>query len=142
MFTSPSVTNFKAYFVRDFPYGIDPSAVMDQDITNALADAGFNFNQALFSTQAQFTLGYLLLAAHYLVTNLRASSQGIAGTYSWLETSKGVANVSSGFQIPERIMAYPQYAMLTKTHYGAKFLQLLLPRLTGQIFTTPGRTQP
>lgn len=139
-YTVPTIANFKTYFFRDFPYGTTLDKVTNQDITNALADAGFSFNEALFSTQANFTLGYLLLTAHYLVMNLRASSQGIAGQYNWLDASKSVGSVSEGFSIPQRILDNPNFAMLSKTMYGAKFLALILPQLIGNVYTTPDLT--
>lgn len=143
MFNDPTIAEFKTYFFRDFPYGTTAEDnVVDQDISNALQDAGFNFNPDFFQSQQNYTLGFLLLTAHFLVTNLRASSQGIAGQYSWLSSSKGVGSVSEGISIPERILANPELAMLSKTNYGAKFLFLILPQLTGQIFSICGGTQP
>lgn len=141
-YTNPSATDFKNYFVRDFPYGVDTTEVMDSDITSALADANFNFNPALFANQSAYTLGFLLLAAHYLVLNLRASSQGISGQYSWLQTSKGVGSVNEGITIPQRILDNPEFAMLSKTNYGAKFLSFILPQLCGNIFSVQGGTRP
>lgn len=142
-FNNPTITDFKNYFTRDFPYGIDPAAsVLDSDIGKAYGQVNFAINPALFTTQENYTLGYLWLAAHWLVTDLRAASQGISGQYNWLQSNKSVGSVSEGFQIPERIMANPQFAMLSKTTYGAKFLQLILPQLTGQMFIACGRTLP
>lgn len=141
-YTVPSVSDFKAYFVRDFPYGMDMESVMDTDITKAISEAGFNINQGLFGTQEQFTIGYLYLTAHYLVIDLRAGSQGVNGKYSWLTTSRSVGSVSEGMQVPQRILDNPYLAMLSTTNYGAKYLSLLLPQLTGQIFTSEGTTLP
>lgn len=138
----PTVIDFKTYFFRDFPYGTTLNTVIDQDITNALGDAAFNFNPGLFPTQANYTLGYLLLAAHYLVVNLRASSQGIMGSYSWLTSGKGVGSVSESFSIPQRILDNPELAMYSKTNYGAKYLSLILPQLAGQVFVLHGTTLP
>lgn len=141
-FTNPTVADFKAYFFRDFPYGATSDTVMDADITKALDQALFNFNPGLFADQAQYSMGVLYLAAHYLVIDLRASSQGITGSYSWLESSKSVGSVSESFVIPQRILDNPYWAMLSQTPYGAKFLSLILPRLLGNIMVLPGRTQP
>lgn len=99
-------------------------------------------NPGLFSTQANYTLGYLMLSAHFLVLNIRSSSQGISGQYSWLQTNKNVGSVSEGLQIPQRILDNPEFAMLSKTNYGARFLMMVLPQLTGQIFNVYGRTLP
>lgn len=141
-FTIPTVADFKAYFVRDFPYGTSPETVNDKDIQDALDDTKVNFNDGLWCDQTEFSKAYLLLAAHFLVTNLQASSQGISGQYNWLQASKNVGSVSESFSIPERIMANPELAMYSKTRYGAKFLMFVLPRLVGQMFTTFGPTKP
>lgn len=143
LFINPTVQDFKDYFTRDFPYGTDPNtSVLDSDITKAYGQVNFAINPALFPDQASYTLCYLFLAAHWLVTDLRMSSQGISGQYNWLESSKSVGSVSEGFSIPQRILDNPEFAMLSKTNYGAKYLQLLLPQLMGQIFIAPGRTLP
>jgi len=139
-FTNPTVSDFKAYFSRDFPYGLDNTTVMDADITKALGQAVFNFNEGLYGTQEDYSLAFLYLTAHYLVIDLRASSQGIAGKFSWLEQSKGVGSVSTSYGIPQSIMEDPVFSMYSTTNYGAKFLSLLLPSLKGQIFTVLGGT--
>lgn len=142
-FNNPTTDEFKAYFFRDFPYGSDiNTSVTDQDIMNALSDADVNINQGLFMGQAAYTTAFLLLSAHYMVLSLRASSQGIAGQYNFLQGSKGVGSVSESFNIPQRILDNPEFSMLCKTNYGAKYLGFILPLLSGQIFTVCGGTQP
>lgn len=140
-FINPDIPTFREYFSRDFPYGTDPdTSVTDADIAKAYGQVNFAINQGLFSKQENYTLGYLWLAAHWLVVDLRASSQGISGRYNWLETSKSVGNVSASYSIPQRILDNPLWAMYSQTSYGAKYLQLLLPGLTGQIFIARGHT--
>ena len=142
-FTNPSVADFKTHFVRDFPYGTDPTAfVLDADITSAFTFTNVNFNQALWADQGSYTLGYLLLSAHYLVMNLRASSQGINGQFNFLQQSKGVGSVSEAFAIPQRVLDNPDWAILCKTNYGAQYIQLILPQLAGQIYIAYGSTRP
>ena len=141
MFAFPVVADFKAYFVRDFPYGTDVNAnVLDQDIANAQTEAQVSINQALFPDQNTFNLGFNLFTAHTLVVNLRASSQGISGQFAWLQSGHSVGNVSEAFAIPERVQASPMYAYLTKTNYGAKYLNLIFPNLIGVVSTAHGRT--
>lgn len=139
--TNPTATEFKAHFTRDFPYGSTDDTVMDADITKAIAEADVNFNSALWPTQGVYTLAFLYLAAHYLVMDLRASSQGISGNYSWMTASKGAGGVNESFTIPQRVLDNPYFAMLSKTNYGAKYLSLALPQLAGQVFSVCGRTQ-
>jgi hypothetical protein len=141
-YINPDIPTFKAYYFRDFSYGIDPNiSILDQDIANAYGQVNVFINPGLFANQQDYTLGYLLLAAHYLVLNLRASSQGIAGRYNWLEQSKSVATASSGFAIPQRILDNPSMSMLSQTRYGAMFLELVLPNLCGQVIIGHGQTQ-
>lgn len=140
-YQDPQLADFKNYFVRDFVYGTDTTTVMDQDILNALQDATFNSNQGLWPNQSSYFTAQLNLAAHYLVMNLRGASQGVAGQYSWLQNSKSVGNVSESFNIPQRILDNPNFAMLAKTHYGAKYLFMVLPQLSANVIVIGGGTQ-
>lgn len=142
-FSNPSVADFKSFFTRDFPYGSDPTtSILDSDITKAFTFTNVNMNQTLFADQGSYAIGYNLLSAHYLVTNLRASSQGINGQFNFLQVSKNVGAVAEAFGIPQRILDNPDWAMLCKTNYGAQFLQLILPQMAGQIFNAYGSTRP
>lgn len=142
-FQNPSVADFKAFFNRDFPYGTDmDTSVLDSDITKAFTMVNVNVNQALFGDQGSYNVGYLLLAAHYLVMNLRASSQGLNGQFNFTQQSKNVGSVAEAFGIPQRILDNPDWAILCKTNYGAQFIQLVLPQLGGQVFISYGSTRP
>lgn len=142
-YQAPTIANFKSQFIRDFPYGTDPANfVLDQDIINAFNLVDTNINQALWSGQIAYQTAYLYLAAHYLVLNLRNSSQGLNGQYNWAQNSKAVAGVSEGFTIPQRVIDNPDFMAYTKTNYGAFYLNLLWPLLVGQCFSVHGRTKP
>jgi hypothetical protein len=144
-FENPTIELFKEYFSRDFPYGTDPAtSVTDTDIAKAFQITNMKLNPSLFSNQTDYTLGYLYLSAHYLVTNLQASSQGLGGggTASWLENSKSVGSVSQSFSIPQTILDNPMFAMYTRTAYGMRYLEFVYPRLIGITFNAFGRTQP
>lgn len=135
-YTNPSVADFQSQFFRDFPYGTDINTqVTDADINSAFIRVNMNINQGLFSDQVSYTYSYNLLAAHYLCENLRASSQGINGQFSWLENSKTVGNVSEAFSIPQWVLDNPLMSQLSKTNYGAQYLETVLPQLSGAMFT-------
>lgn len=143
MFTAPTIADFKARFFRDFPYSTDMNVgVLDQDVLVAFNQVDITINPALWGTQLSYSQGYLLLAAHFLVLNLRASSQGLNGQYNWTQNSKSVQGVSEAFTIPEDIIKNPAYMAYTKTNYGAMYLNQLWPQLVGQMFTVFGRTRP
>lgn len=142
-YDNPSVADFKAYYSRDFPFGTDPNtSVTDGDITKSFMQTNAGINQGLFCDQPAYSIGYNLLSAHYLVSNLNASSSGLNGGFSWLEQSKAVGSVSQSFAIPQYILDNPYMAMLSKTSYGAQYLFMILPELAGQMFIAPGRTLP
>lgn len=142
-FINPTIADFKTYFVRDFPYGTDiNTSVLDADISKAFTMTEVNFNTQLFADQSAYNNGYLLLSAHYLVMNLRASSQGINGQFNFLQAGKGAGSVNETFAIPQRILDNPEFSILAKTNYGLQYLFLILPQLTGQIYTVCGWTSP
>jgi hypothetical protein len=138
-FNNPAVSDFQNQFFRDFPYGTDSNvSVLAQDIANAFVQVNASINQSLFGDQATYTFYYLLLAAHYMVLNLRASSQGLNGQWNWAQNNKSVAGVSEGFEIPERIKGNPDFMAYYKTHYGAQYMNYCLPQLAGQMFNVRG----
>jgi hypothetical protein len=144
-FVNPVCQDFVNYFNRDFPYGFDDgdlSKVQNTDIQNAIANAAAFINPDLFAGQAPYNVGFLNLAAHFMVMSLRSSSQGIAGQFSWLNNSKSVGGVSEGISIPQFILDNPMMSALTKTNYGQTFLFLILPNLVGQSFVVAGFTKP
>lgn len=141
-YTPVTVDDFKSRFARDFPFGDNASVVMDSDITNALNMAGVNFNEALWDTQATFAQMYLLLAAHFLVLSIRASSAGLNSQFSGLTASKGVGNVNEAYVIPDRVKNSPFLMGLYSTDYGAQYVTLLWPVLTGNVATIRGNTTP
>lgn len=141
-YTIPTVDDFKDYFTRDFPYGGSSDKVTDDDIQKGIDDATAFVNEALFDSQTTFNVGFLNLSAHFMVESLRASSQGVNGSFSFLQNSRSVGSVSESIALPDRILANPEFSMLSKTNYGAKYLMLVLPGLSGQIYTVCGRTHP
>lgn len=141
MFIDPTTFDFKAYFDRDFPYGTTQETVMDSDILKGLQDAKITINQGLFGSQPAYQVGFLNLAAHFMVLSLKASSGGLQGQASWLQTSRAVGSVSESITVPQRILDNPEFAALSKTGYGMKYLLMILPLLSGQIFTVRGGTR-
>ncbi len=142
-YQNPSVQEFKDYFSRDFPYNADPAlGVTDADILKCFGQSNMGINQGVFTDQSNYTIGYMFLAAHWLVFDLRASSQGMQGTFGWITQSKSVGNVSVSYAIPQWIMDNPYFAALNTTTYGSKYLMLLMPYMVGAIFTVPGSTRP
>lgn len=138
------VEDFKGWFSRDFPYSSDGdfTGITDQDILKAFAEASMNFNSSLFATVDEQKLGFLYLAAHYLVIDIQNSSQGLNGKYEGIMASKSVGSVSVGYTIPDWVMAHPIYSLLSQSKYGMKYLSLIIPLLVGNIAAVKGATHP
>lgn len=140
-YTNPTVSDFQAFYQRDFPFGnLDLTTVNDLDIGKALVQMENFINPCLFMNQNSYTQGALALTAHWLVINLRASSQGIAGKTEWITQSKSVGPVSTSLAIPDRLLENPEFAWLVSTTYGTMYLIQVLPALTGQMFVVAGAT--
>ena len=138
-----TVSEFKSWFFRDFPFSDDESqGITDTDILKAFAEASMNFNSRLWETEEDRKLGFLYLAAHYLVIDLQNSSQGINGRYEGIMSSKSVGSVSVGYTIPDWVMASPIYSLLSQSRYGMKYLSLIIPLLIGNIGVVKGATHP
>lgn len=120
----------------------DISKVMTVDIANAQNMALMHINPALFASQSFYTQCLNLLTAHFLVTNLLASTQGLKSQYDWLTMQRTVGNVSSSFGIPKRVMESPFLSTLTSTRYGAQYISLIAPYLIGNVAGIVGNTTP
>lgn len=114
--------------------------VSDLDITNAYAEACVTFNSTLFTSDDDMVLGYLYLAAHYLVNDLNAG--GADSSSEGVVNSRSVGNVSESYTIPQWQLDSPIYSFYTKSSYGRKYLNMILPRLAGNMTTVAGATQP
>jgi|SRR5215217_1587141 len=143
-YVNPTIEEFKARFYRDFPFQpadlpVDINAyVQDQDIYNAFATSSGIINQELFPNEGNYSQGFNLLSAHYMVMALDTSSQGLNGQFDWLTSSKSVGSVSISYSIPQSILDNPYFALLAKTRYGAAYLAMILPYLVGPMFAVRG----
>ena len=139
-----TVAEFKAWFSRDFPYSEDGdlTGITDADIQKAFAEASMNYNSSFFETEDQKKLGFLYLAAHYLVIDIQNSTQGLNGKYEGIMSNKSVGSVSVGYQIPDWVTSSPIYSLLSQSKYGMKYLSLIIPQLVGNVVSVRGATHP
>lgn len=141
-----SVDDFKAYFTRDFSY--EPTndcateTVTDADIEKAFGEAGFNFNEGLFSTQDQLKVAFLYLSAHYLCTDIQMASEGLNSQSAFPVNSRSVGSVSESYQVPDWVTQSPVLSAYATTRYGLKYLSLVRPRLIGAMSVSLGATTP
>lgn len=120
----------------------DRTRVRDSDIQQAIQGALFNVNQDLFCDQASWAYAFGFLAAHNLVERMLAAGEGLRSRFNWMVTSKSVGDLSEGFAIPDNIMQSSFLASLSKTRYGARYLEIISPLLIGNTLTTFRQTPP
>lgn len=114
--------------------------VLDNDIERAFIEAQINFNQSLFSSDAQIKLSYLYLTAHYLVMDLRNSKAGVSSTGEWNVSGRSVGSVSESYSLPAKLSDNMVLNYYTKSGYGQKYLSLIVPRLLGGVYSVGGGT--
>lgn len=143
MWTAPTVSEFKAFFVRDFPYAPEDDAgnldyVIDADIERAISEGQIPFNYDLFGDNA--TSVFMYLAAHFLAVNLQNAQKGLQGQARFPAMSKSVGSVSVSNAIPEKFVNNPLYSGYLKTSYGQKYLELAYPYTIGRVKLIRGAT--
>lgn len=113
--------------------------ISDLDINNAFTEACITFNDALFTSDDNLKLGFLYLSAHYLVHDLNANGVSGVGQVG-IVNSRSVGSVSEGFTIPQAYLDNPIYSFYAKSTYGIKYLNMVLPRLPGNVVAIEGAT--
>ena len=135
-------------FVGGSGNSADKNQVQDLDIANAIAMCASNVNPLFSTSVPDFIQTYNLLAAHYLVENIRASTQGLAsqGNPGW-NTSKGAGEFSESFDVPDFIKENASLAIFGRTKYGVMYISKIQPYMVGgglgllQAYPAPGLTQ-
>ena len=153
-----TVASFKAQFFRDFTYGDGPTTVMDRDIQNGLNAAASMFNPGLFDTTllgaapnqtSESLRSYLNCAAHFMVQAIQAvgglsikmgaGSPGLMSQGEGTITNKSGGGLNASYSWPD-IDKSPTLFQFTKTAYGLAYLQVLMPKLVGNVGTAAGET--
>ena len=145
MWVAPTTADFKAFFMRDFPYApTDDDGNIDliggADITRAINEGLLTFSEGLYGTEAQSTNAFMYLAAFHLVENLKMSAKGLAALAQFPIESSSVGGVSNSFAIPEKYKNHPVLSQYLSNAYGKKFIELTLPYLVGNIAVMGGTT--
>lgn len=138
-----TIEDFKAHFFRDFRYGTlgeTCDTIADEDLTKAFAEAKINFNVGLWSTQAEMTVAFLYLSAHYLVCDIQAAKEGVNSSSVFSVSSRSIGSVSESYQVPEWVTQSPYLSHFASTRYGMKYVSLLRPRLVGNVAVFQGAT--
>jgi hypothetical protein len=135
-----TVADFKAYFSRgQFAYGTVLPAVLDADITKAIAEASGVFNFGLYPTDAIGIQALEYLTAHFLQGTLDATdSQGQA---EGIQSARSAGGISESLAIAPWMLE-GEYALYATTFYGRRWLTISKPYADGAVFAIGGATTP
>lgn len=141
-----TIAQFKARFVREFIYGSRPDQVVDADVTNGINQASMLFNENLWLNDIEKQTAFGFCAAHFLSLNIQSAgglssinkNAGVTSASAGPVSSKTVGPVSLNYEWPERIKNDPILFGFTTTRFGTIYLQLLTPRLVGNVFVVEG----
>jgi hypothetical protein len=108
--------------------------VWDEDIEEAFAEAKLYYRTANNMSDSGIRITFLYLAAHFLVTDLRAN--GVNSQFNAPVSSRSVGNVSEAYSIPDW-MKSASLSFFTSTYYGYKYLTLTRPYRIANVFIVP-----
>jgi hypothetical protein len=162
-FVVPQVADFKAQFALDFPYGDGTAAVSDPEIQNGLnlTASGAYFNPALFDlkplgaaganpTTTEAALAFLYCSAHFVWKRVQARGGlrapafkgGAKSAGLGVDQSATVGPVSKTKKWPASIEDDAMLFQFTQSPYGEFYLQMLMPKLVGNIALVMGERLP
>ncbi len=146
----PTIADFKAKFAREFVYDVGLDAVTDNDIQRGLDEAAPLFNQSLFDIEADQKSAYLFIAAHNMVMNIQSAGglsavprgRGTRNVGEGVTVSKGVGQANVTYQVPPpRVAESPTLLYFFRTDFGQRYIQLVSPRLIGNMAVVSGPNQ-
>lgn len=116
--------------------------VTDCDIERAFDEANIAFNDALCGTDSGSQIMFLYLAAFYLAYDLAVAAGGAYGSVNFPATGVKVGNVSEEYYVPKAYMEDPILGFYARNGFGLKYLNMLYPRLVGNVGVVQGWSQP
>ena len=116
--------------------------VSDADIERAWAEALTSFNLKLGGTDESTKIIFLYLVAFYLSYDLQLASGGAYGQIVWPATSVTVGSVSETYYIPKIFLENPVLSFYTRNGFGLKYLNMIYPKLVGNVGVVAGWSLP
>lgn len=116
--------------------------VNDCDINRAFKEANVVFNDGLCGTDESAKLMFLYLAAFYLAYDLSVAAGGAYGSVNFPATEVKVGSVSEGYYIPKAYLEDPILGFYARNGFGLKYLNMLYPRLVGNVGVVAGWSLP
>ena len=116
--------------------------VGDCDIQRAFKEASVTFNERLCGIDESAQLMFLYLAAFYLAYDLSVAAGGAYGAVNFPATSVKVGSVSEQYYVPKAYLEDPILGFYARNGFGLKYLNMLYPRLVGNVGVVAGWSLP
>lgn len=116
--------------------------VSDCDIQRAYREANVTFNEGLCGVDESAQLMFLYLAAFYLAYDLSVAAGGAYGAVNFPATSVKVGSVSEQYYVPKAYLEDPILGFYARNGFGLKYLNMLYPRLVGNVGVVAGWSLP
>ena len=116
--------------------------VGDCDIQRAFNEANVTFNDGLCGTDDVAKLMFLYLAAFYLAYDLSVAAGGAYGAVNFPATGVKVGSVSEEYYVPKAYLEDPILGFYARNGFGLKYLNMLYPRLVGNVGVVAGWSLP
>lgn len=113
--------------------------VSDSMIEEAFLEARTILPEGGIGEPEEYKAVFLLLAAHFLITDWQASNAGLnANGSSGIVLSRRVNDFNATYALNPILVQYPQYALLATTYWGQKALMLMSRHWVGNVITVDG----
>lgn len=116
--------------------------VCDCDIERAFKEANVVFNDGLCGTDENAQLMFLYLAAFYLAYDLSVAAGGAYGAVNFPATGVKVGSVSEEYYVPKAYLEDPILSFYARNGFGLKYLNMLYPRIVGNVGVVAGWSLP
>lgn len=116
--------------------------VLDTDIRRAFGEAVVTFNQGLFDNCESAKEAYLYLVAFYLAYDLSLAQTGAYGQVGFPATEVRVGSVSEGYYVPKAYLENPVLGFYARNGFGLKYLNMVYPKLVGNVGVVAGWSLP
>lgn len=116
--------------------------VSDEDITRAWGEALLSYNESLFGEDDFIKESFLYLVAFFLAYDLSLAQTGAYGAIGFPATEVKVGSVSEGYYIPKVYLENPVLGFYARNGFGLKYLNMVYPKLVGNVGVVAGWSLP
>lgn len=116
--------------------------VLDSDIQRAWVEAKASFNISLGGNKETTQLMFLYLVAFYLSYDLQLAAGGAYGQIIFPVTSATAGSVSESYYVPKVFLEDPVLAFYARNGFGLKYLNMIYPKLVGNVSVVAGWSLP